>query len=334
MVIDCPICSSKARIIFCGYPGYQEPTEFDIAKCTNCETSFIVADEINTTSIYEAIYKNSAQIPGYDRYVEFARNILKARDPLAYLAEQQETYWGIREQLRHGVDKDAMILEVGSGLGYLTYALVKSGFCATGIEISERAVQEATLRYGSFYMTCDLIEYSKISKLKYDILIMTEVIEHLKDIVPFLEAGLKLLRPGGMLIVTTPNRSAYTPDTIWAVDGPPVHLWWLSQKSFVAIAERLACSLSFVDLGGFSASGRWRLKKAKGVTKRPLLDSSGELVPHLRRAQLMKRVRSPLRALNKIRRLVRDKARPVTRSATGPSPTICAILRKSPRTGG
>ncbi len=330
MVLNCPICSSKAGMIFHGYPGYQEPEKFDIAKCNNCETSFIVAGKVSTASIYEAIYKHPAQIPGYDRYLGFARDVLKKRDPLAYLAEQEETYWGIREQIRHSVDNNAMILEIGSGLGYLTYALIKSGFHATGIDISGKAVQEATLHYGPLFICSDLFNYESSSRAQYDIVIMTEVIEHLQDIYPFLKASLQLLKPGGMLIVTTPNRSAYTPDTIWAVDGPPVHLWWFSKKSFVTIAERLACSLSFVDLEGFSGSGRWTLKEAKGIAKLPILDSSGELVPRVRRAQLMKRVTSPLSGLKKIRRLFRDKATHVTRAAIGPSPTICAVLRKNP----
>ena len=49
--------------------------------------------------IYEAIYNNVAIIPGYARYLHYARQVLLENDPLHYLMNCEECYWGIANTL-------------------------------------------------------------------------------------------------------------------------------------------------------------------------------------------------------------------------------------------
>jgi len=326
--MNCPICSAGAEIVLRDHPGYQEPDVFDIARCAHCNTSFVPADGIDLDRLYERIYRQAGRIPTYFNYARRARAVLKASSPLDFLAGQEQTFWGIREYLRtSGIPQNASLLEVGSGFGYLTFALNKSGFDTTGLEISGPAVAKAKQRYGERYVCANLIDYAEAHGGRYDVVVMTEVIEHLREIYPFLGACLRLLKPGGALVVTTPNREAWPADVLWDVEAPPVHLWWFSKQSFEAMAARLSCSLSFVDLGGFPGSVAWRkprVGEAPPVSQTPTLDRLGNVLPHKRLTPL------PVRALSKFVRILKGAPASVVEEAErGPSPTLCAVLKPS-----
>ena len=125
---DCPICAvGPVRLVWRAYPGYREPDTFDIAECASCRTRMALPLDVDATAVYEAIYRQADRIPGYDRYVRYAADIAREDDPLAYLAGRELAYWGIREALAGEPGRPLRILEVGSGLGYLTYALRRAG---------------------------------------------------------------------------------------------------------------------------------------------------------------------------------------------------------------
>ncbi len=331
--MKCPVClGEEATILFRDYPGYQEPTSYDIARCGECNTSFALAEGVDWGPLYEAIYKKAASVPGYSRYAIYARDVLKVSAPLDHLASQEEAYWGIKEYLKsQALPVSSSILEVGSGLGYLTFALNKNGYKAMGLDICDAAVFKARQLYGESYIRADLADYAEAHPGEFDLVIATEVIEHLPDIPAFLQACLRLVKPGGTLLVTTPNREAWAPDVIWEVEGPPVHLWWLSKQSFQALADRMHGVVSFLDLSGFPGAASWKWgkgEKSRPVRKLPILDRFGELTPPFRPKPLYRRL------LSKLIRTIKDL--PTWFEAErkqGPSPTLCVIFRNSPTTG-
>ena len=139
------------------------------------------------------------------------------------------------------------ILEIGSGLGYLTYSLNRSGYKTTGLDISQDAVTQAKEKYGDHYESGDLFVLAENRKKQYNCVVMTEIIEHVEDPKSFIKAALSLLKDGGKLIVTTPNKSDAPKDTIWQSDIPPVHLWFLAEESMLHIAKEMKKECKFVD---------------------------------------------------------------------------------------
>jgi 2-polyprenyl-3-methyl-5-hydroxy-6-metoxy-1,4-benzoquinol methylase len=119
-------------------------------------------------------------------------------DPLGFLADMEETYWATAECLRSfyfSDKKEAKVLEVGSGLGYLTYAVNVAGFNIRGIDSSKEAVAAASQRFGEFYLCGEIKDIAITHKGYYDFVICNQVLEHIADVKSFLVNSLALLSP-------------------------------------------------------------------------------------------------------------------------------------------
>lgn len=337
--IICGLCSGNVTIIFKNYPGYQIPSVFDIYFCPSCNTSFSVP-RIESNDIYDLIYKNGAAVRWYDRYWRNAEIVKTEKNPLNYLAESEDTYWAVKESLSQITKKSSSspsILEIGCGLGYLTYSLNKAGFNSIGLDISQEAVNQAIKNYGNKYICADLHNYAESHENEYDVIIFTELIEHLNDIFGFMVSLKKLLKPDGRIILTTPNKSFYPNDVVWATDLPPVHCWWLSEESVQFIANTLKMKASFLDFKKYySRHTTWVNKKEiKIPVTPPVFDSEGNLIDKtplvfiekgrfrkiLKKIDLLNFLHSEFRYF-----LVRKNKNILIAGKRGP--VLCAILQK------
>jgi SAM-dependent methyltransferase len=207
---------------------------------------------IDASDLYDVIYSQREKHPGYDRYWGYATKVINTDDPFGYLANAEPTYYGIAEFLRtFNISKAAKILEIGSGLGYLTYALRKSGYAVNAIEISKVAVEEAICNFGDYYINADLFEYTKRHQSVYDVVIATEVIEHVDHPIEFIRTMSDLVKLDGYVVLTTPNRSFFPKRMFWESSLPPIHNWWFSEESMEYIATSLNASLEFIDFKNF-----------------------------------------------------------------------------------
>jgi 2-polyprenyl-3-methyl-5-hydroxy-6-metoxy-1,4-benzoquinol methylase len=203
----------------------------------------------DTDAIYRLIYKNGDKVPGYNRYWKYYTEIINQRDPVTYLTNSEPAYWSFVHALKNilNVSKEAAILELGSGLGYMVYALRKDGYSNVfGLDIAQEAVERAK-RFGEFYICEDMYKYAQKTSQKYDVIFMTEVIEHVEDPQKLIKCLIPLLKDGGTLLMTTPDKSIYPDHVIWATERPPVHCWWFSEMSFRFLAQYFNMNISFVD---------------------------------------------------------------------------------------
>lgn len=258
MMKNCIICGAiDNKIIYNNYPGYIEGSVFDIHKCNSCDTHFIIPEK-DIKYIYDKIYSNT-NTSGYDRYYNYAQTIKKINDPLKYLAYNESTYFPVYEFLRN--KKNLKILEVGCGYGYLSYSLNKAGFNVKAIDIAEKAIQFAKENLGNFYYQMNINEFSNQANEKFDLIIATEVIEHLEDPNDFIENCIRLLDENGHILVTTPNKDYSKPNAIWQTDLPPVHIYWIGLKGIKRFAERHKLEIKVQDFSNYNSSYENRLVK-------------------------------------------------------------------------
>jgi 2-polyprenyl-3-methyl-5-hydroxy-6-metoxy-1,4-benzoquinol methylase len=103
------------------------------------------------------------------------------------------------------------ILNAGCGSGELSFLLASRGHAVEGIdpgtEYVELAKQQAK-QFGLTRCTFDVAGIEEFSEKHtgglYDVVVATDVIEHIKDDVAAVRAMLKLLKPGGDLFITVP----------------------------------------------------------------------------------------------------------------------------------
>lgn len=141
------------------------------------------------------------------------------------------------------------ILEVGSATGDFLNA--SKGFTPnsiTGIELSYHASQIAKKKYGFKFINKD-IEKHKIKK-KFDTIFMFHVIEHLQNPIKTIQTCQNILKPGGVLIMETPNIDSWEFKFFykkWISLSVPFHTYLFSSKSFIKILSKVKLKLVQVN---------------------------------------------------------------------------------------
>jgi 2-polyprenyl-3-methyl-5-hydroxy-6-metoxy-1,4-benzoquinol methylase len=118
------------------------------------------------------------------------------------------------------------LLEIGTGAGFFLKAAARAGWDAHGLELSSEAAAYARETLG-------LDEAGS-----FDAAAMFEVIEHLRDPMAVLRAARRAVRPGGVLVLSTPNLGALTRLALgndWAVLSPAEHLYYFTERTLSAI---------------------------------------------------------------------------------------------------
>jgi SAM-dependent methyltransferase len=116
-------------------------------------------------------------------------------------------------------DTPLRILDVGCGTGLNAQHLAAKGHTVVGLDLSPVAIERFRQK-GFEGFVCDIEKESgaPFSSCSFDLIFASEVIEHIADTETFLAELNRLVRPGGVLVLSTPN-SAFWPYRILGVLG-------------------------------------------------------------------------------------------------------------------
>ncbi len=106
--------------------------------------------------------------------------------------------------------KDKEVLDVACGNGYGSDYLFHWGKAKSviGVDISEEAVKYASSHYGTrnlSFMVCDATRL-QFDDESFDVVVSFETVEHIRDHEQFMLEVRRVLRPGGTLVISTPNK--------------------------------------------------------------------------------------------------------------------------------
>lgn len=289
----CILCDAQATQTFKGMSGYVQGTTYNVYECTNCFTSF-VDPMSNLKEEYDIIYgKDATKDSATDYYYYLAHGVKKLKNPLQDLGNYSAIFWGVVKALKDNhVKQGAKILEIGSGLGYLTYACNKAGYVCEGLDYSETAVDFARKFFGGTHTQGTIEDFSKDHESIYDVVIATEVIEHIVDPNVFIGDSLKVLKPGGVLILTTPIKDIHPKGTVWETEPAPVHLWWFTEKGIESIAKRFNAKINFVNFTAYTKNKIWKVHTGTAHTppnKGPVVNKERRFI-HTRKKGLKERI--------------------------------------------
>lgn len=128
---------------------------------------------------------------------------------LAFLREAIDMYWGDDVQARRPLSGRSA-LDVGCGAGLVCEPMARLGADVTGVDASAENIGVASAHAESSALDIRYMagELASLNLGTFDLVTSFEVIEHVADKLVFLKQLAASLKPDGMLVISTPNRTA------------------------------------------------------------------------------------------------------------------------------
>ena len=129
---------------------------------------------------------------------------------LEYIRDRIDQHWQVDE---HGFRplQDKTALDVGCGAGLLAEPLARLGAKVTAIDAAPELIEVAKAHAAGAGLAIDY-HATAVEDLEgtFDLVTAMEVVEHVADPRAFLASLAARLAPGGLLILSTPNRTAWS----------------------------------------------------------------------------------------------------------------------------
>jgi len=208
---------------------------FIVIECEACEFKHIIP--IPTKEELKNIYRDKYYAKEKPLYLERACEDLEWWN-LTY-SDRYDTF---EENLP---DDSRNILDIGSGPGFFLLYGKKRGWNVLGIEPSKQAAEYA--RSLGLKIIEEFMNRSLVNKLgKFDVIHMSEVLEHIPDPIDMLKITYDLLKPGGLVCVSVPNDYSPFQRVLREVCGyepwwvaPPYHINYFNFESLKKLLEKI-----------------------------------------------------------------------------------------------
>jgi 2-polyprenyl-3-methyl-5-hydroxy-6-metoxy-1,4-benzoquinol methylase len=270
VVRACPLCGSADKeVLFTGLRDrfFGVPGEWTYKRCRRCTLVFLdprpTREDIGKAY---AVYSTHALVALPDNLPRRLRSYVRG----GYLANkfgygtgvdrlQRLAGWlaylhpGQREYMNGSImylpaSRRGRVLDVGCGAGEALDELRRLGWEVEGVDPDPEAVANAVRNRG-LKVRVGTLEDQSYPRDHFDAVVLSHTIEHVHDPVSLLRECRRVMRPGGLLVVATPNTESmgsghFGPD--WRVLEPPRHLMLFSRKTLSQAAR--AAGLSLLEL--------------------------------------------------------------------------------------
>jgi SAM-dependent methyltransferase len=208
--------------------------DFDVIDCESCGWAhvFPIPSDEELASLYRSHYYGTEKPLYLERY------------------EEDRAWWNLTYSDRYDTFESVLpagrrrILDVGSGPGLFLATGKARGWTTLGVEPAQQAAAHSRglgLEIVEQFLTEDLAKELG----RFDVVHMSEVLEHIPDPRAFVRLASSMLTPGGLLCIVVPNdynplqrvlreQDGYQP---WWV-APPHHLNYFTPASLQSLLER------------------------------------------------------------------------------------------------
>ena len=273
---ECLICGSRGDPLYAGLQDrlFGAPGSWDLKKCPRPECGLIWPDPCPIPEDLGLAYRT------YYTHVEPATGSAGLVFGLAKWA-----YWtgirvpafltGIYQERRQFVHmflldrQPGRLFDVGCGDGQFLHLMKEKGWEGKGVDFDAAAIETGRKKYGMDLAVGDF-QAVPIEESAYDAVTMSHVIEHVPDPVSCLDKCRRLLKPGGRLVVSTPNVRSLGHQTFkaaWRGLEPPRHLQIFPHYLLGECARR--AGLKVIRTGSTAVNADYIISATMGIANAP-----------------------------------------------------------------
>jgi|APSaa5957512535_1039671.scaffolds.fasta_scaffold01894_6 2-polyprenyl-3-methyl-5-hydroxy-6-metoxy-1,4-benzoquinol methylase len=235
---QCPICNSKGSVIytnakdsFFGYKG-----KWDYFKCNRCNSLWLdkSVNLEDVESSYKGYYTSSTpKLSAKGSLLnKIKRKAFLMHNYFFKFAKERDSILSDLVFLTTCENLDKSVLDIGCGNGNFLKFINSLSVKAYGIEPDSASRKVATKN--SNCKVCS--DTTQLNKLKFDTIVMNNVIEHIADPIDFLIKLRPLLKKGGSVVIRTPNANSRLHkyfNKFWRGLEPPRHLVIFNRESLI-----------------------------------------------------------------------------------------------------
>lgn len=218
--MNCPICVSNEALTYAHWP------DFAVQQCRHCGFRFI-----------------DTSVQNYPHDAQFAHD---ESEFVLIRPDQPHIQRRIRDVLRFR-DPPGVALDIGCGKGEVALALRARGFECVGIDIKPNIISHLRTHYPQVTWRCALVDELLSMSLRFDVLTMYHVLEHISDPRATLAKVRSLANPGALIVIEVPHVNGLA---AW-LKGTDWHYYKIDHVNYFRTADlrRLALELDMTILG-------------------------------------------------------------------------------------
>jgi SAM-dependent methyltransferase len=246
----CIICGGSVQPLF-STRDYRRPVDrlkYVLNWCKNCEFGRL-AGTFSPTSVrpfYDIAYYTHKEVNSVSNEMTFWERL---RCHLAWRVDKGEDFGPTELGLAGG----RTVCDIGCGSGGNLAALKDAGFSVVGVEPDAKARERAQKICDIFDGTAEQVP-SQIQAQKFDIVLMSHVLEHCIDPHTTLTNIHSVLKPSGNVVIEVPNNAAkgflrFGPDWPWS--DIPRHINFFTERSLRVLLQKHDFKISRVRYVGY-----------------------------------------------------------------------------------
>lgn len=173
---------------------------------------------------------------------------------------RHERYWFARHEAAYRAlvprCRGAVVLDAGCGEGYGGGAVGEVAAAVSGVDYDAPALGRARRRHPGVGLVRANLVRLPFARERFDVVLSLQVVEHVWSPDELLADTARVLRPGGLLALTTPNRPTFSPG-LGRGERPtnPFHVREYDAEELAGLVGR---HLQVVAVGGVHAGARLR----------------------------------------------------------------------------
>ena len=238
--ISCPFCLNYKSKFWFKHISKEDNKEYPLYKCTSCKSAFIFPEPSQT--YLNEFYSSSKKL---SKNRKFINNSYKTK--YEFILSQEIRYPNSSVDAKRIINNLSMMepgrnfLDVGAGYGFFSYEAKKYGFEVTALELNEESRKIFMLMNG--FEPLNVVfneEFANKNAGKFDVILLSQVLEHIPMKSKPISNIYKLLSPRGICVISVPLFRS----SISVLQGkndmfitPPEHLNFFSIKGLRSLLK-------------------------------------------------------------------------------------------------